>query len=111
MDRNEAFHAEIVKLAKSPMLRRLLEQVCSLPFASPSAMVFPTSVLVASEETFLIAREQHRAIVDAIHNRQGTRAERLAYEHAQIAWTVFNLAAADKDVLQRVPGMPLITMT
>jgi GntR family transcriptional regulator, vanillate catabolism transcriptional regulator len=110
MDRNEAFHAEIVRLAKSDMLRRLLEQVCSLPFASPSAMVFPTSVLAASEETFVVAREQHRAIVDAIRNRQGTRAERIAHEHAQIAWTVFNLAAADKDVLRRVPGMPLITM-
>jgi GntR family transcriptional regulator, vanillate catabolism transcriptional regulator len=111
MDRNEAFHAEIVRLAKSDMLRRLLDHVSSLPFASPSAMVFPTSVLAAAEETFVVAREHHRAIVDAIRNRQSTRAERIAQEHAQIAWTVFNLASADKDVLQRVPGMPLITMS
>src|SRR4051812_43969167 len=40
MDLNEAFHSAIVDLAKSPMLRRSLEQVNSLPFASPSAMVF-----------------------------------------------------------------------
>ena len=51
MDLNEAFHAALVDLAKSAMLRRSIEQVNSLPFASPSAMVFPTSVLPNSDET------------------------------------------------------------
>src|SRR5437773_8645535 len=45
MDANEAFHAAVLDLAKSAMLRRTLEMTTSLPFASPSAMVFPTSVL------------------------------------------------------------------
>ena len=43
MDLNEAFHAAIIDLAKSAMVKRALEQAVSLPFASPSAMVFPTS--------------------------------------------------------------------
>src|SRR5437868_9738295 len=45
MDANEAFHSAVLDLAKSALLRRTLELTNSLPFASPSAMVFPTSVL------------------------------------------------------------------
>src|SRR5262245_28955408 len=43
MDVNEAFHLAIIDLAKSAMVKRAFEQAVSLPFASPSAMVFPTS--------------------------------------------------------------------
>src|SRR5947208_254359 len=50
MDLNEGFHGALLDLAKSVMLRRSLEQVNLLPFASPSAMVFPTSVLPRSNE-------------------------------------------------------------
>src|SRR5688500_16697723 len=45
MDKNAAFHAAILRLAKSPILLRAMQQAVSLPFASPSAMVFPTSGL------------------------------------------------------------------
>ena len=37
MDLNEAFHSAVVDLAKSPLLRRSIEHVKALPFASPSA--------------------------------------------------------------------------
>src|SRR5688572_14061611 len=50
MDLNEAFHAEIIDLAKSAILARAFQQAISLPFASPSAMVFPTSGLAYSDE-------------------------------------------------------------
>jgi hypothetical protein len=69
MDMNEAFHAALVDLSKSAMVRRHIEQVNSLPFASPSAMVFPTSILRQSAETLAIAVEHHRAILEAIGNR------------------------------------------
>jgi GntR family transcriptional regulator of vanillate catabolism len=111
MDMNEAFHAAILALSKSAMLRRNLEQVNSLPFASPSAMVFPTSILPRSDETLAIALEQHRGIVEAIASRQGTRAESLAREHAYIARRVLELALSDLDALRRVPGGPLIKMS
>jgi GntR family transcriptional regulator of vanillate catabolism len=111
MDDNEAFHAAIVDLAKSEMLRRMLTHVNSLPFAAPSAMVFPTSMLDESEATLAIAHEQHRSIVDAIRRREGTRAEHLAREHALLAWRAFELALNDEDALRRVPGGPLIKMT
>jgi GntR family transcriptional regulator of vanillate catabolism len=111
MDMNEAFHAALVDLSKSAMVRRHIEQVNSLPFASPSAMVFPTSILPKSDETLAIAIEHHRAIVEAIAKRQGSRAESLAREHAYVARRVLELALSDTDALSRVPGGPLINVS
>ena len=110
MDMNEAFHSALVDLAKSAMLRRSLEQVNLLPFASPSAMVFPTSVLPRSNETLAIANEHHRALIEAIAARQGTRAEGLAREHACVARRVLELALSDMDAMSRVPGGSLINV-
>jgi GntR family transcriptional regulator of vanillate catabolism len=110
MDANEAFHAAILELSKSGMLRRTLQLTNSLPFASPSAMVFPTSVLPGSDETLAIAQEHHRAILEAIARREGTRAEALAREHALLARRVLEVALSDRDALSRVPGGPLINL-
>lgn len=111
MDMNEAFHSIVLDLAKSEMLRRHLDQVNSLPFASPSAMVFPTQILAQSDATLAIAVEQHRSIVEAIERRQATRAENLAREHAFIARRILELSLSDTDALSRVPGGPLINVT
>lgn len=111
MDLNEAFHSAILAVSKSAMLERNLAQVKSLPFASPSAMVFPTSVLAKSDETLAISVEHHRAILEAITTRQGTRAEGLAREHAYVARRVLELALSNTDALSRVPGGPLINVS
>jgi len=111
MDANEAFHSAVLDLAKSAMLRRALELTTSLPFASPSAMVFPTSILPRSDETLAIAQEHHRAIVDAIAKRHGTRAESLAREHALLSRRVLDIALSDRDALSRVPGGTLINIS
>jgi len=111
MDANEAFHSALLDLAKSGMLRGALELTTSLPFASPSAMVFPTSILPRSDETLAIAQEHHRAILEAIEKRQGTRAESLAREHALLARRVLDQAFADRDALSRVPGGSLINIS
>jgi GntR family transcriptional regulator of vanillate catabolism len=111
MDDNESFHAAIVDLAKSLMLRRMLDRANSLPFAAPSAMVFPTSMLAAAEETLATAQVHHRCILEAIERREGTRAEHLAREHGRLAWRAFELALSDEDALRRVPGGPLINVS
>jgi GntR family transcriptional regulator of vanillate catabolism len=108
MDLNEAFHAEIIDLAKSAMLKRAIEHAVSLPFASPSAMVFPTSGLSYAVEALAIAKEHHRGIVEAIAKRQGTRAENLAREHAFIGRRVLTLALSDSEALSKIPGASLI---
>ena len=110
MDLNEAFHSTIVELAKSAILTRAFQQAVSLPFASPSAMVFPTSGLAYSDAALAVAKEHHRSIIEAIATRQGTRAENLAREHAFIARRVLAMALSDTDALSKVPGASLINL-
>jgi GntR family transcriptional regulator, vanillate catabolism transcriptional regulator len=82
---NESFHEELVALAKSAMLRRSIEHVKTLPFASPSALVFARSKLPRAAEMIFVGQEQHHAILEAVENRHGTRAEALAGEHANLS--------------------------
>lgn len=111
MDLNEAFHSAIIELAKSEMLKRAVEQTVSLPFASPSAMVFPTSGFAHADATLAIAKEHHRGLVEAITKRQGTRAENLAREHAFVGRRVLALALSDSEAFSRIPGASLIDLS
>jgi len=110
LDLNESFHSTLVDLAKSPMLRRTLDRVVSLPFASPSATVFARLKLPQAKELLTVAHEHHNAIIEALENRQGSRAESLAREHARLALRNLEAALSDKDVLNSVPGASLIRM-
>jgi GntR family transcriptional regulator of vanillate catabolism len=108
MDLNESFHSALIDLAKSAMLQRSIAQASSLPFASASAMVFPTSVMPNAGAHLLIASDQHRSIIEAIAQRQGARAENLAREHAHLACRVLTVAMSDTDTRRHVPGAPLL---
>jgi GntR family transcriptional regulator, vanillate catabolism transcriptional regulator len=50
----------------------------------------------------------HRAIVDAIANRETTRAEALAREHSRLARTSLEMVLRDKRLLTQLPGASLI---
>jgi GntR family transcriptional regulator of vanillate catabolism len=108
LDLNEQFHSEIVKLAKNPMLRRALDQVTTVPFAAPSALVFVRSKLPKAPQGFAISHEHHRAIVEAIELRQGARAESLAREHSGAGRKNVEVALSDASILSGVPGGALI---
>jgi GntR family transcriptional regulator of vanillate catabolism len=56
----------------------------------------------------VIALEHHRAIADAIARRDGTRAESVAREHAQVARRALERALARRDMLRAIPGATLI---
>jgi GntR family transcriptional regulator of vanillate catabolism len=108
LDLNEAFHSEIVALAKSSMLRRALQQVMSVPFTSPSALVYVRSKLPRAPQMFAVAHEHHRSIVEAIEHRQGARAEALAREHSRMTRNNVEFALSDSTILSGVPGASLI---
>jgi GntR family transcriptional regulator of vanillate catabolism len=85
IDLNERFHAGLLELAGSRMLRRAIERACSLPFASPSAFLKRQYISADLHFLFQVAADQHLGLVDAVANREGMRAETLAREHARIA--------------------------
>jgi GntR family transcriptional regulator, vanillate catabolism transcriptional regulator len=107
---NERFHDLIVTMAGSPMLRRSLEQVVCLPFASPSAFVNAEARLPESFEFLGVAQIQHHDLLDAIVAREGSRAEALGREHARLALRNLKLALADHRLLANIPGAPLLDL-
>jgi GntR family transcriptional regulator, vanillate catabolism transcriptional regulator len=106
---NEAFHAQLVVLAKSELVKREITHVSAVPFASPSALL-ESHVRSSQREILLVAQHQHRAIVEAIAARQGARAEEVAREHARISRRSLDLALERGDVIDRLPGAPLLSL-
>ncbi len=104
---NERFHARILGLAGSPMLRRSLDQVLSLPFASPNAFVAAEADAPDRRESLLYSNFQHRAIAEAIEAREGTRAETVAREHARNVRRSVALALKERRFHQ-LPGGSLV---
>lgn len=82
---NAAFHHHMARMSQSDVLCREIERITALPFASPSAFLDDQSHQAALLRTLVSAQDQHRAIVEAIANREGFRAESLAREHARAA--------------------------
>jgi GntR family transcriptional regulator of vanillate catabolism len=111
IEENNRFHREVWRLADSPMLLRTLEEVCSLPFAAPEALVFGAFDVAPQvhARNGALAVEQHGAILEAIENREGTRAENVAREHSRMARKNLDWALRKPDLLRRVPGGSLIS--
>ncbi len=84
---NDRFHDLLLQAAQSPMLRRALERQMVLPFAAPNAFVSISRADTAAVKAILVmSQEQHRSLLEAIEQREGTRAESIAIEHARSAW-------------------------
>ncbi len=97
---NAKFHSALLDLSRSRMLRRAIEQACSLPFASPSAFLKRQYISPGLRELFLISADQHCGIVEAIANREGMRAELLTREHARVARRNLEDALKQREPLQ-----------
>src|SRR5262245_33316817 len=108
LELNDAFHAELMSLAKSPMLAWTLERVTSLPFGAPGSLVFTRSQLPNALSIMKIGHDQHHAIVDAIRNRQGARAVGVAGEHARLSRRTIEMALKDTQMKQSMPWGTLI---
>jgi len=111
LELNDAFHAEIVRLANSPMLRLALDRLFCLPFAGPSALVISPLLRPSAPERFRTGNEHHHLLIDAIASGRGSFAESLAREHARLTRRHLELALNDKDFLANVPGGQLISVS
>lgn len=106
---NAQFHHLLHTLPGSGLMQQQIEKACSLPFASPSAFMLTETREAESWHRLIIAQNQHRMIVQAIINREGSRAESLAKEHARIAFLSMQKLLVDNDVrFSRFPGAQLI---
>jgi GntR family transcriptional regulator of vanillate catabolism len=107
-EHNAHLHALLAQMSGSPLLQRQLEQVGTLPFASPNGFVMVEMHGTRARDRLLIAHDQHHALVDAIERREGTRAESLAREHARNAQRNLVDVLSNQRALQRLPGAALI---
>lgn len=105
---NAAFHDALARLCGSAIILRELERVKSLPFASPSAFVLGRSQNAAAHRGLVIAQMQHRALVEAIRQREGSRAEAVAREHARIARENLETSQREEKTVSNLPGMSLV---
>jgi GntR family transcriptional regulator, vanillate catabolism transcriptional regulator len=79
---NARFHALIVEASESLLLNALIDRVNRVPFVRPSIIAFDH---VDPQRVFGLlfqAHGQHHAIVEAIRERDGARADMLFREHA-----------------------------
>jgi GntR family transcriptional regulator of vanillate catabolism len=108
LDINEAFHTEVVRLAKSNQLRQALDRLFMFPLVSPRVLVSIPLKMPEAPHLFAVSQEHHHQIIDAISKRQGARAESLAREHAQLSRRNLEMAMAEAEFLNSLPGGSLI---
>lgn len=103
---NGAFHRQLVALPDSFVIGHLLEQVLALPFASPNAFVIARWELGQEWKVFFSAQEHHKAIIEAIAQREGARAEALAREHARLAIRTLGAARDEATAANLLTSLP-----
>lgn len=108
-DLNSQYHEALSRLAGSVTIERELARVTRLPFASPSAFL-PTGMRPeAFRQSLTIAQAQHRAIIEAIAAREGTRAEAVAREHARAGrQNLERIFAGERDFASAMPALALV---
>ena len=81
---NQRFHALIVDASANSAIANALNLNEHLPFASSNAIAYDPENLSREYERLSFAHKQHHFIVDAIENKQASRAEALMREHAYV---------------------------
>jgi GntR family transcriptional regulator of vanillate catabolism len=108
VEHNERFHLALAELSQSRMLRRLLGNLLSVPFASPNAFFLAQASSPQTREVLIVGQVHHRGLVEAIGRREGTRAEALAREHARLSLSSLHALAHNRDAFRALPGAVLI---
>ncbi len=105
---NAQFHGLLVDLAKSVMIRQAVARAVALPFASPNAFLMGHAQRREGRDIVTLSQVHHRAIVDAIANREPARAEAMAREHSRLARTSLEMMLRERHLFSKVPGASLI---
>jgi GntR family transcriptional regulator, vanillate catabolism transcriptional regulator len=99
---NGEFHALLGRMCGSALLGRELLRASRLPFASPNGFlgvsIGQQTGQPSGHDVLCIAQDQHRQVLDAITQREGSRAEALMREHARIARRRLDALALDAPI-------------
>lgn len=109
---NARFHDCLVQAAGNQALSGTIDHIARVPLAGPRAIVFDRVSPERTVRQIRMSNDDHRRIHDAIHRRQGTRAEALLREHAHRSAQNKreNFTAMSVDRLGvRLPGANLVT--
>lgn len=101
---NAQFHAMLAEMAQSDVISREIARITALPFAAPSAFLDDPSQQATSARALAVTQAQHHAILDAIAQREGARAEALVREHARAA-----RRNAENLMARGATALPLVT--
>lgn len=107
---NSQFHIELLRLSGSRILRRAMEHVTTLPFASPSSFLRRHYLAPQFRDMFLLALDHHRGVSDAIVSHDGERAESIMHQHADLAWRNLEFALQSSELAKFVPGVKLMKL-
>jgi len=107
---NSQFHALVWEMADSPTIARQLEKVLTLPFASPSGFVVMQAHSQRARDMLVVAQDQHRQVLDAIEQREGTRAEAIMREHSRLAQRNLREVLAGHATVHAPASMPAIKL-
>jgi len=94
-------------MAGSEVIAKELDRVSSLPFASASGFVVVQANSPRARDMLIVAQDQHRQVLDAIEQREGSRAEAIMREHSRLAQRNLRAAVASHN-LDQMPGVRLI---
>jgi len=108
---NQRFHECIVAMADSFVITRMLNTICTLPFASPNSFVMAQRQVGDLREVIFTSQLHHRAILDAIENGEGARAESLAREHAELSLTAMRKTLESPQLMDETSGLELLKST
>lgn len=108
---NAEFHHLISRASGSEIVAREVARANRMPIASPSAFLQGQEVVPDFQASLSRGQHQHHAIFEAIMNREGSRAEALAREHARLARENLKYVMKENPSLAgRVPGLALVSV-
>ncbi|WP_116828731.1 GntR family transcriptional regulator [Pseudomonas syringae] len=105
-DMNMRLHRVIVEGSGNRAIADALSRNDHLPFASVTALAVDSDNLIREYRRFNFAHMQHHAVVDALVNGQGARAEAIMREHANATLRYAEIFGAGQNERMKVIQRP-----
>lgn len=99
---NTRFHDLILLNCNNRVIQRQMDSLLSQPFTAPSAMLPMQSSIEEGPRWMQHAQQQHHALVQAIVNGQGSRAQALGEEHVEIACLNLEYAEQNPEIARQI---------